>query len=65
MLMNTAAQLVRNLFTRSIELGRRYAQSGNQKDLYEAFRLMGTGLHCLEGMRLISECYVFRLMGIL
>jgi len=45
-----AAQLVRRLFTKSIELGRQYAQSGREEDLFEAFRLMGTGLHCIEGM---------------
>ena len=47
--MATSAALVRRLFTRSIELGRQYGSSGNQEDLYEAFRLMGTGLHCIEG----------------
>lgn len=31
-----------------IEYGRRYARSGDKADLYEALRLMGTGLHCLE-----------------
>ncbi|KAA8893867.1 heterokaryon incompatibility protein Het-C-domain-containing protein [Sphaerosporella brunnea] len=46
--MYTSAGLVRKLFTRSIELGRRYARDGRKEDLYEAFRLMGTGLHCLE-----------------
>ncbi|KAL2825877.1 heterokaryon incompatibility protein Het-C-domain-containing protein [Aspergillus pseudoustus] len=44
----TSAGLVRQVFTRSIQLGRRYASSRNQEDLHEALRLLGTGLHCLE-----------------
>ena len=44
----TSAGLVRNLFGRSIQLGRQYAQSKNKADLYEALRLLGTGCHCLE-----------------
>ena len=44
----TSAGLVRNLFSRSIQLGRRYARNGNKADLYEALRLLGTGCHCLE-----------------
>lgn len=40
--------MVRNLFGRSIELGRRYARSKNEADLHEALRLLGTGCHCLE-----------------
>ncbi|XP_044719855.1 heterokaryon incompatibility protein het-C domain-containing protein [Hirsutella rhossiliensis] len=44
----TSAQHVRRLFSGCIELGRRYKQGGNKDDLYEALRLMGTGLHCLE-----------------
>lgn len=43
--MSTSAGLVRRLFTKSIELGRSYANSGDEKELYEALRLMGTGLH--------------------
>jgi hypothetical protein len=46
----TSAAHVRNLFSRCIELGRRYKERNNKGDLYEALRLMGTGLHCLEGM---------------
>lgn len=45
----TSALHVRRLFTKCIELGRRYSQSNRKEDLYEALRLMGTGLHCLEG----------------
>ncbi len=41
----TSAGLVRNLFGRSIQLGRQYARSRNQADLYEALRLLGTGCH--------------------
>ena len=44
----TSAGLVRNLFGRSIQLGRKYARSKNKADLYEALRLLGTGCHCLE-----------------
>ena len=44
----TSAGLVRNLFGRSIQLGRQYARSSNKADLYEALRLLGTGCHCLE-----------------
>jgi hypothetical protein len=45
----TSALHVRKLFNRSIQLGRSYARSGNKDELYEALRLLGTGLHCLEG----------------
>ncbi|TQV96274.1 NIMA-interacting protein TinC [Cordyceps javanica] len=44
----TSAKHVRNLFTRCIELGRRYKQNSDKADRNEALRLMGTGLHCLE-----------------
>lgn len=44
----TSAGLIRNLFGRSIQLGRQYARSRNSADLYEALRLLGTGCHCLE-----------------
>jgi hypothetical protein len=40
--------LIRRVFKRSVELGRRYARSRNDDDLHEALRLLGTGLHCLE-----------------
>jgi hypothetical protein len=50
--ITTSAQLVRDLFTRCIELGRSSAY--NKDDLYEALRLLGTGLHCLEGTCLCS-----------
>jgi Heterokaryon incompatibility protein Het-C len=46
--IDTSAGLVRNLFGHSIQLGRKYARSKNQDDLYEALRLLGTGCHCLE-----------------
>ena len=46
--MATSAALLRRLFGDSIELGRRYARDRHERDLFEAFRLMGTGLHCLE-----------------
>ncbi|KAL8764743.1 MAG: hypothetical protein Q9194_006868 [Teloschistes cf. exilis] len=44
----TSAGLVRDLFGRSIHLGRQYARTHNKADLYEALRLLGTGCHCLE-----------------
>ncbi|PBP27556.1 heterokaryon incompatibility protein Het-C [Diplocarpon rosae] len=44
----TSAGLVRNLFEQSIELGRKYNRDHDKNDLYEALRLLGTGLHCLE-----------------
>jgi len=46
--VGTSAGFVRKCFTRSIELGRKFAQSGNDSDLFEALRLLGTGLHTLE-----------------
>lgn len=44
----TSAGLLRYLFGRSIQLGRQYGRSRNKDDLFEALRLMGTGLHCME-----------------
>ncbi|KAJ5532102.1 hypothetical protein N7494_008654 [Penicillium frequentans] len=46
--IDTSANLIRNVLGSSIKYGRRYARSGNKDDLYEALRLLGTGLHCLE-----------------
>ncbi|CAG8424707.1 unnamed protein product [Penicillium salamii] len=46
--IDTSAALIRRVLGRSIQLGRRYGQSGDKDDLYEALRLLGTGLHCLE-----------------
>lgn len=46
----SSAKHVRKLFTTCIELGRRYKDNKRKEDLYEALRVMGTGLHCLEGM---------------
>lgn len=51
----TSALHVRRLFTKCIELGRRYSQSNRKEDLHEALRLMGTGLHCLEGKSRLSQ----------
>ncbi|KAK6516934.1 hypothetical protein TWF506_006814 [Arthrobotrys conoides] len=42
----TSAKHVRALFSKCIELGRR--SRGDDADLHEALRLLGTGLHCLE-----------------
>lgn len=44
----TSAKLVRRLFGRCIELGRKYREGGRKSDLHESLRLLGTGLHCLE-----------------
>ncbi|KAB8304881.1 hypothetical protein EYC80_004211 [Monilinia laxa] len=44
----TSALHVRKLFRESIRLGRSYGRSRNKDELYEALRLLGTGLHCLE-----------------
>jgi hypothetical protein len=45
----TSALHVRRLFGKCIELGRAYRNNQRQEDFCEALRLMGTGLHCLEG----------------
>lgn len=50
--IETSAGLVRKLFEKSIELGRKYHKENNKADFYEALRLLGTGLHCLEGTSL-------------
>lgn len=42
----TSAGMVRNLFLQCIDLGRR--SGGRGPDFYEALRLLGTALHCLE-----------------
>ena len=47
--IDTSAGLVRKLFGECIDLSRSYARSGNKAERNEALRLMGTGLHCLEG----------------
>ncbi|KAF4125022.1 Heterokaryon incompatibility protein Het-C [Geosmithia morbida] len=44
----TSAELIRQLFSRCIKLGRRYGERGDKKDLHESLRVLGTGLHCLE-----------------
>ncbi|KAI1209245.1 Het-C-domain-containing protein [Annulohypoxylon truncatum] len=44
----TSALHVRKLFSRCIELARSYKDSKRKSELYEALRLLGTGLHCLE-----------------
>ena len=56
----TSAKHLRNLFGKSIQLGRSFARSGNKAELYEALRLLGTGLHCLEGKnRILYSSYCF------
>ncbi|CAJ2500550.1 Uu.00g034030.m01.CDS01 [Anthostomella pinea] len=44
----TSALHVRRLFGRCIELARSSRGGRNKEDFYEALRLLGTGLHCLE-----------------
>ncbi|CAK7212036.1 hypothetical protein SBRCBS47491_001327 [Sporothrix bragantina] len=44
----TSAYHVRQLFGKCIDLGRSYRRTKNKGDFYEALRLLGTGLHCLE-----------------
>ena len=46
--ITTSAGLVRRLFRRSIELGRQYQHSHDERDFFEALRLLGTACHCLE-----------------
>ncbi|CRK37756.1 hypothetical protein BN1708_007492 [Verticillium longisporum] len=41
-------QLLRDLLGNCIELGRKYGRNQREEDLFEALRLLGTGLHCLE-----------------
>ncbi|KAK9449099.1 heterokaryon incompatibility protein Het-C-domain-containing protein [Limtongia smithiae] len=45
---STSAAYIRSSLTRSIECGRKFHSIGNKADRYEAFRLMGQALHCLE-----------------
>ena len=49
--ITTSAGMIRDLFRRSIELGRRYKDTNDTRDFYEALRLLGTGTHCLEDYR--------------
>ncbi|KAL7422224.1 hypothetical protein Q5752_002870 [Cryptotrichosporon argae] len=44
----TSKALVRETLTRCINMGRRFKQSSNKDDQYEAFRLLGQALHTLE-----------------
>ncbi|KAI9884315.1 MAG: hypothetical protein M1823_003901 [Watsoniomyces obsoletus] len=46
--ITTSAGLIRDVFGRCIALGRQFARSSNKDELYEALRLLGTGMHCLE-----------------
>ena len=60
----SSARHVRKLFRKCVELGRRYNRDNNKDDLYEAFRLLGTGLHCLEGELVVRiPTYMFLLLG--
>ena len=57
----TSAEHVRKLFTGVIQLGRQYRENGRKEDMYEALRLMGTGLHCLEGKKSYPRIDVLQL----
>lgn len=46
--ITTSAGMVRELYGKCIQLGRRYKRSRDERDLYEAMRLLGTANHCLE-----------------
>ncbi|KMW66474.1 NIMA-interacting protein TinC, variant 2 [Blastomyces dermatitidis ATCC 18188] len=46
--IDNSATLLRRIFGECIALGRRYSRSGRETDLFEALRLLGTGLHTLE-----------------
>jgi hypothetical protein len=52
--ITTSAGLIRDLYKRSIMLARQSKRSGNKDQLYEAFRLLGTANHCLEGEKSLS-----------
>ncbi|KAL1411226.1 hypothetical protein Q8F55_002177 [Vanrija albida] len=45
---DTSKAHVRRLLIQCIEVGRKFKQTGNKADQYEAFRLLGTFLHTLE-----------------
>jgi hypothetical protein len=45
---DTSKALVRRTLERCIELGRKHRRDGQKADLYEAYRLLGQGLHTLE-----------------
>jgi hypothetical protein len=44
---DTSKALVRRRLLECIDYGRRYKNSGNSNDQYEAFRLLGSSLHTL------------------
>lgn len=46
--IETSAGLVRKLLSECIQLGRKFSQTKDNKDLHEALRLLGTACHCLE-----------------
>lgn len=58
--ITTSAGLVRDLYRRSIDLARSSKRSGNKDELYEAFRLLGTANHCLEGKMNHNLSYPWR-----
>ena len=46
---DTSTALIRRVFRECIERGRR-AEGNDNEDLWEAFRLLGTGMHTLEDL---------------
>jgi len=57
--MDTSTELVRRMFEEAIEKGREYGRDVREVDLYEALRLLGTGLHCLEGVSCVLNLTSF------
>ena len=55
----TSTALVRQRLLECIEKGRQYRRTKNNKDEYEAFRLLGCGLHTLEGMLIQTSMVMF------
>lgn len=53
----TSAGMIRRLLEKSIELGRKHKEDGDKDAFYEALRLLGTSLHCLEGTILRELCF--------
>jgi hypothetical protein len=52
---DTSEALVRRTFKRCIHLGRQHRNTNQKQDLYEAYWLLGQGLHTLEGFSVHSN----------
>lgn len=46
--ITTSAGMVRDLLRRCIQLARESKSNGNEQEMYEALRLLGTATHCME-----------------